>query len=107
NTTAADLATNPNKSDPHAGLLLSKNGPTADCSSAGAPITSAAGMIDGGATHVGFDYRNGGHCGAGAPRFNIDTDKGFFFVGCASAPQTPAPQDPAQWTRTRSVLSAC
>src|SRR4051794_35723534 len=27
------------RNDPHTGLLLSKNGPTADCSSAGATIT--------------------------------------------------------------------
>jgi hypothetical protein len=53
---------------------------------------------------IGFDYRNGGHCGAGAPRFNVDTNMGSFFVGCASATQSPAPQDPLQWTRTRSVL---
>ena len=107
NTTAADLATNPNKSDPHTGLLLSKNGPTADCSSAGAQITGVTGMIVTATFHVGFDYRNGGHCGAGAPRFNIDTDKGFFFVGCANAPQIPAPQDPLEWARTTSVLTTC
>ena len=58
-------------------------------------------------TALGYDYRLGGHCGAGAPRFNVDTDKGFFFVGCANAPQGPAPQDPAQWFRTRSVLATC
>jgi hypothetical protein len=56
---------------------------------------------------LGFDFRNGGHCGAGAPRFNVDTDMGFFFVGCANAPQSPAPQDALQWTRTRSVLTTC
>ncbi len=57
--------------------------------------------------HLGYDYRNGGHCGAGAPRFNVDTDQGFFFVGCANAVQSPAPQDPEQWTRTNSVLTTC
>src|SRR5439155_844865 len=30
--------------DPHTGLLLSKNGPTADCSSSGALITGVKGM---------------------------------------------------------------
>jgi len=59
------------------------------------------------AFEVGFDYRLGTHCGAGAPRFNIDTDQGRFFVGCAASVQTPAPQDPAQWFRMRSVLSTC
>jgi hypothetical protein len=92
---------------PHTGLLLSKNGPTADCSSSGARITGVSGMTVDATFALGFDYRLGGHCGAGAPRFNVDTDKGFFFVGCANAPQSAAPQDPAQWSRTRSVLATC
>ena len=107
NTTAADLATNPNKQDPHFGLLLSKNGPTPDCSSAGAQISGVRGMVVTPTFNLGYDYRNGGHCGAGAPRFNVDTDQGFFFVGCANSPQSPAPQDPLQWTRTNSILTTC
>jgi hypothetical protein len=100
NTTAADLAANANKNDPHRGLLLSKNGPTADCSAAGAAITG----FHRGATlsELGFDYRNGGHCGAGAPRFNITSVDGFtYFAGCADGTQSPAPQDAAHWTRVR------
>ena len=100
-------ADNPNKKDQHWGLLLSKNGTTPDCSAAGARIHGVKGTTVTATTALGFDYRNGGHCGAGAPRFNVDTDMGFFFVGCANAPQSPAPQDPLQWTRTRSVLSSC
>ncbi len=50
---------------------------------------------------VGFDYRNGGHCGAGAPRFNVTTRDGVFsFVGgCSNGTASPAPQDPLEWTR--------
>jgi hypothetical protein len=87
--------------DPHFGLLLNKNGPTPDCSSAGATIE---GFKPGSTiTEIGFDYRIGGHCGAGAPRFNIVSTAGdFYFVGgCANVPTTPAPQDPAQWGRVR------
>lgn len=106
-----DLALNsPNpatRNDPHSGLLLNKNGPTADCSSSGARITGVRGMTVTAATALGFDYRLGGHCGAGAPRFNVDTDQGSYFVGCANAPQGAAPQDPANWFRTRSVLVTC
>lgn len=100
-------ADNANKKDRRHGLLLNKNGPTADCSSSGARILGVKGMVVTPTFTVGYDYRNGGHCGAGAPRFNIDTNVGSFFVGCANAPKSPAPQDPAQWTRTRTVTTAC
>lgn len=94
------------RNDPHTGLLLSKNGPTADCSSSGARITGVKGMtVDAGFT-LGFEYRNGGHCGAGAPRFNVVAKLGtaaetFHFVGGCANDGTPtgAGQDAAQWTR--------
>jgi hypothetical protein len=105
NTTPADLATNANKNDPHRGLLLSKNGPTADCSSAGAVITGLHRRST--ITELGFDYRNGTHCGAGAPRFNITSTLGFtYFAGCGAGVKTPAPQDPAEWTRVRLTTPA-
>ena len=105
NTTVDNLATSPSKNDPHRGLLLSKNGPTADCSSAGVNIRG----IERGSTltELGFDYRNGTHCGAGAPRFNITSTEGFtYFAGCAAATKTPAPQDPLEWTRVRITTPA-
>ena len=94
------------RNDPHSGLLLSKNGPTPDCSSSGARIRGVEGMTVGTTFELGFDSRNGGHCGAGAPRFNVTwklgTVDGFSFVGgCANGLNTPAPQDPAEWTRSR------
>ena len=85
-------ADNPNKKDQHWGLLLSKNGTTPDCSSAGARIHGVKGMKVTATTALGFDYRNGGHCGAGAPRFNVDTDMGFFFRRLRQrAPEPGAP----------------
>ena len=110
NTTPADEATpagNPYKNDPHRGLLLSKNGPTADCSSAGATITGVKGMTVPAGFELGFDYRNGGHCGAGSPRYNVvvtppSGPNTFHFVGgCANGTKTPAPQDTVEWTRVR------
>jgi len=98
---------NTNKNDPHRGLLLSKNGPTADCSAAGATIQGVRGMDVTATFELGFDYRNGGHCGAGAPRYNVVAKppvgpNTFHFVGgCANGVKTPAPQDPLQWTRVR------
>jgi hypothetical protein len=99
---------NPNKNDPHLGLLLSKNGPTPDCSSSGARITGVRGIEVTATFVLGFDYRNGGHCGAGAPRFNVvarnpvTRAETFHFVGgCANSASVPAEQDPAQWSRVR------
>jgi len=86
--------------NPHLGLLLSKNGPTPDCSSAGARILGAEGTVVTATTTLGYDFRNGGHCGAGAPRFNLTTQDNVlhFIGGCANSTQTPSTQDP-QWTR--------
>lgn len=86
--------------DPHTGLLLSKNGPTTDCSAAGARIAGL--QKNGTLSELGFDFRDGTHCGAGAPRFNITTTDGnTYFAGCADGTIMPAPQDPAQWSRVR------
>ncbi len=100
NSNPLDSSNNPNKRD---GLLLSKNGPTPDCSAAGASIKGVNGMTVSETFEVGFDYRNGGHCGAGAPRFNVTTRDGVFsFVGgCSNGTASPAPQDPSEWTRVR------
>jgi hypothetical protein len=112
NTTLADFATNPNKQDPHLGLLLSKNGATVDCSSAGAQIRGVRGMEVDATFVLGFDYRNGGHCGAGAPRFNVSytlpggTQASSFVGNCALGAPTPAPQDPTEWTRLRFAAAA-
>ena len=98
---------NPNKNDAHFGLLLSKYGPTPDCSSSGARIRGVNGMEVDATFVLGFDYRNGGHCGAGAPRFNVtvrnaatNTETTHFVGGCANGVSVPAEQDP-QWSTVR------
>ena len=99
------------RNDPHSGLLLSKNGLTTDCSSSGAQINGVKGMVVGTTATpfiIGFDYRGGGHCGAGAPRFNVvsrlnGVDTNHFFGGCANGASIVAPQDP-QWYRVRFSL---
>src|SRR6476619_5378789 len=47
------------------GMLLTKNGPTPTNAASGAVITGVNGIA---LTELGFDYKDGGHCGAGAPR---------------------------------------
>ena len=95
-----------NARDPHRGLLLSKNGLTSDCSSAGASINGVRDMTVNANFTLGFDYRDGGHCGGGAPRFNVVYDpptgsRASSFVGnCSTGTQLPAAQDP-QWVTER------
>ncbi|HYR87468.1 MAG TPA: hypothetical protein VE422_25515 [Terriglobia bacterium] len=69
------------------GLLLAKTGPTNNNASAGATINGVRGEV---LTEVGFDIRNGTHCGAGAPRFNIvlEGSPTIHFVGCAAMTTT-------------------
>jgi hypothetical protein len=78
-------------SDKHnQGLLLAKTGPTATNASAFAVISGVKGPI----TELGYDLRKpvsaatamGSHCGAGAPRFNVETTTAFYFIGCNSPP---------------------
>jgi hypothetical protein len=78
-------------SDKHnQGLLLAKTGPTATNASAFAVINGVKGPV----TELGYDLRKptsattpmGSHCGAGAPRFNVETTTAFYFIGCNSPP---------------------
>jgi hypothetical protein len=102
----------PDYGDPHLGLLLNKNGPTADCSAPGARITGVKGLMVDADFALGFDYREGGHCTGGAPRFNVftktpDGTEVFHFVGgCGNAAPLPAEQDDANWTRVRFPAAA-
>jgi len=72
------------------GLLLAKTGPTTNVAAAVAEVGGVRGKT---LTELGYDIRKpvgaadpgGSHCGAGAPRFNVETaDGSLFFVGCNS-----------------------
>jgi hypothetical protein len=39
-------------------------------------------------TELNFDVQNGGHCGAGAPRFNVTVDGNIYFLGCTQGTHT-------------------
>ncbi len=103
-----DPNTAANAGDRRFGLLLNKNGLTTDCSASGAEIKGFRRLTA--PITLGFDYRNGGHCGAGAPRFNVvarpatGPDTFHFVGGCSNDTPTPAPQD-AEWTRVRFSTS--
>jgi hypothetical protein len=76
------------------GLLLAKTGPTTNNASAVAWLKGVAGTD---LSELGYDIRKpasvndprGSHCGAGAPRFDIELQDGsFYFLGCNSPPPT-------------------
>jgi hypothetical protein len=76
------------------GLVLAKTGPTENFASAVVDIRGVRGKT---LTELGYDIRKpgttsgdprGSWCGAGAPRFNIQTKDDFYFLGCASPPPT-------------------
>ncbi len=87
-------------------LFLEKLGSTSNCAAAGAVIDGVAGIT---LTEIGWDVRTDGHCGAGAPRFNVVTsDNVLHFIGCNSPPPSsitvpPGSPDPRgnTWERRR------
>jgi hypothetical protein len=92
----ATSAWTPRVGNPGHGLYLTKDGATTANTASGATITGVEGKV---LTELGFDYRNDGHCGAGAPRFNVyTTDDTYYFLGCIYGTHTAAGAD---WTRVR------
>lgn len=88
-------------------LVLTKLGPTATNASSGASIFGVAWTN---IRELGFDIRGDGHCGAGAPRFNVTTADGVLhFAGCADAASHTAFTDPQgrAWQRVRFSGADC
>jgi hypothetical protein len=67
-----------------------------------AALAAVEGVADTTLDELGFDVFAGGHCGAGAPRFNVTTSAGaVYFFGCAYGKHAPAPDKPATFSRVR------
>lgn len=82
-------------------LALKKLGTTATVASSGADIHGVQNLT---LTELGFDYEVGGHCGAGAPRFNVTLTTGpTFFFGCSHGDvvATLTDRDGNLWNRVR------
>lgn len=80
-------------------LILSKNTATTTLSAPGAVINGVKGIH---LTELGFDYRNGGHCGDGSLRFNVvasDMPNTTRFYACHHGDAGVSPQ--AGWNRIR------
>jgi hypothetical protein len=74
------------KDNGNEGLLLLKTGPTPNFAASGAELKNVKGIT---LTELGYDIREGSHCGAGAPRFNVTTSDGTtYFIGCATGTPT-------------------
>jgi hypothetical protein len=99
----ADLAAG----KPGKALVLKKLGATSANAASGASIYGVAWIT---IKELGFDIRGDGHCGAGAPRFNVVTADGVFhFCGCSGAATHTAFVDPQgrNWTRVRFSGADC
>ena len=77
------------------GLVLTKGGLQSDNAAAGASIIGLSGETL--TTPLAFDVKHGGLCSGGSPRFNLQTDTGFHFLGgCGNGTQSAGPA--AGWT---------
>jgi hypothetical protein len=83
------------------GLVLAKNVDTPICAAALATLNGPEGETVSPATVFGYSFRADGHCGAGAPRFNVTvtdgTDQATYAVGCANTATSTAAVN-ADWT---------
>ena len=72
-------------------VYLQKNCATATFAAVGVDIISP---LEGGSItalqELNFDVRDDGHCGAGAPRFNVQVDGNTYFLGCTQGTHTQA-----------------
>jgi hypothetical protein len=85
--------------EPDEALLMFKLAATSVNASAGATVENVEGSV---LDELGFDVFHGGHCGAGAPRFDVTTTDGsVYFFGCAYGIHTPASDRPILFTRVR------
>lgn len=87
------------------GLLMSKNTLTPTNAAAVSLVviasTGSSNLAISDLQVLGYDIRNGSHCGAGSPRFDVFTSDGqdHFVGGCAHG--TTAPQGQPGWTTVR------
>jgi hypothetical protein len=83
------------------GLVLAKNVDTPIVAAALAVINGLEGKTVTANTEFGYSFREDGHCGAGAPRFNVTvtdgTNETTYAVGCAN-PATNTNSVNADWT---------
>src|SRR5256885_7747783 len=84
------------------GLVLTKNTATATVAASGAIVKGPEGDVVTPTTEFDYAYRNDGHCGAGAPRFNVvvtdGTNQSRYAAGCGNPATSTTPVN-GFWTR--------
>jgi hypothetical protein len=80
--------------NPAPSIFMNKPCTTATVAASGVDIISPLeGQAVSNITELNFDYKTGEHCGAGAPRFNLQLDQAGLvnaFLGCAGGTQSPS-----------------
>jgi hypothetical protein len=86
--------------NPAPSILLQKLGATSNCAAAGVDIISSLeGQPVSNLAELNFDFKDGGHCGSGAPRFNLELNgTNNAFLGCNSTLGTKTPSSTTGWT---------
>ena len=82
------------KGNANQALYFQKFVPTATFAAGVATVNGIAGQP---ITGLSWEHRNDGHCGAGAPRWNVYTNVTTYFLGCAAAAHSPG-SEPG-WTK--------
>jgi hypothetical protein len=87
----------------HQSLYFQKDVPTATPTAAVAVITGLEGTPASQLTGLAWEHKTGEHCGAGAPRWNINTVDSHgtshtYFLGCGAASHARPAQEPVNWT---------
>jgi hypothetical protein len=87
--------------NPSPSLHVTKPCTTETNASSGATINGVSGSIN----ELDFDYLTAGHCGGGAPRYNVYTTNGtYFFFGCTAGTHTVSSTNPL-WTHVEFTNS--
>jgi hypothetical protein len=83
-------------------LHLAKNCPTETNAAAGADITGVTGDF----VSASFTLASASQCQGGSPRFDVQTDSGFFFLGCNNVTPVINPDGTATYTFTAETIAA-
>jgi len=88
-------------------LYFQKDTTTGTFAAGVAVVKGVGGLNASQLTGLSWEHRDDGHCGAGAPRWNVNTESAngtphTYFIGCAAMAHTPG--SAPGWTRDTAAL---